>query len=78
VPTIDRTTKAALVAIAVGLWMNVGVSLLHPSPASAQSMTEQQLDNILEAVRDTSLATGRIELDLLRLSDGTCSNHKLC
>ena len=49
----DRTTKAALVTIALGLWMNIAVSVFHPTPVSAQSSAEltllQTIDNDIKA-----------------------------
>lgn len=34
---LDRTTKILLGVIAIGIWLNVGVSVLRPSSAIAQS-----------------------------------------
>jgi hypothetical protein len=33
---MDKTTKLLLAAIAVGLWANVGMSVLKPEPVFAQ------------------------------------------
>ena len=49
VDMIDRTTKVLLLAIAVGLWMNVASTWLQPVPVqaeAAQGMSEYYLQSI--------------------------------
>ena len=68
---VDRTTKILLALIAVGLWANAVLPLLHPKVAAAQN---SQLESI-----DTSLS--RIYHDVHNLADiedGTCRNTKIC
>jgi hypothetical protein len=62
---IDRTTKAVLVAIALGLWMNVGSQWLRPTPVFAQS----------EEIRDT---VNEIRRTLNAVANGVCVNAKIC
>jgi hypothetical protein len=64
-PTIDRTTKAVLVTIALGLWVNIGVSILRPLPAVAQS---SEITSALQAIQH----------DLHAISVGLCLNDKIC
>ena len=63
--TIDRTTKAVLVTIALGLWVNIGVSVLRPLPAVAQS---SEITNLLQEIQN----------DVFDLAEGSCANHKIC
>jgi hypothetical protein len=59
---VDRTTKALLLAIALGLWMNVAHQWL--SPAVLRADAESDI---------TAIAT-----DLHRIFKGTCLNDKIC
>ena len=63
----DKTTKALLLAIAIGLWANVASQWLRPVTAHAQSET---------TLRNITL--GNIENDLHRIYKGTCLNSKIC
>ena len=65
-PTLDRTTKALLLAIAVGLWANVLSGWLQPVSASAQGLSSLE-----------SIATD-IQSNVGRISRGTCTNSKIC
>ena len=44
---VDRTTKALLLAIAVGLWVNVTSSWLRPVPVMAEAAAAQVGDYYL-------------------------------
>ena len=61
---IDRTTKALLLAIALGLWVGLAEAWLRPTPVEAQAWTQR---------RD---APGAGAVDLI--ANGTCLNVKLC
>jgi len=58
----DRTTKALLFAIALGLWMNVAGAWLRPVPVYAQVES-----HLLEIVHEVG-----------RIARGTCPNKKIC
>ena len=61
--TTDRTTKALLLAIALGLWANVAGDWLKPV------VVEAQADNgMLLFIQD----------DLQKISTGRCKNSKIC
>lgn len=60
--TTDRTTKALLLAIALGLWMNVAGDWLRPVVVQAQ-------DHIY---------LPEIASDLRKIARGTCSNQTIC
>ena len=45
----DRTTKIILAAIALGLWANVALPLLRPTPARA---ADYEVTEILNAVNN--------------------------
>ena len=69
---VDRTTKLLLLAIAVGLWMNVASQWLRPVPVHAAVETAQD---------DLTM----ISADLIRIGNlvnsiwmGTCPNPKIC
>jgi hypothetical protein len=62
----DRTTKALLLAIAIGLWANVLTAFLRPEPVKAQG------------VADLLSVAQSLELQVSRISRGTCSNNKIC
>lgn len=48
--TTDRTTKALLLAIALGLWANVAGDWLKPVVVEAQSNELRQIRNDLGAI----------------------------
>ena len=48
--TTDRTTKALLLAIALGLWVNVAGDWLKPVVVEAQSMEIRQIQNSVAAI----------------------------
>lgn len=58
----DKITKSLLAAIAVALWMIAVNPWLRPMPVSAQDR------------RDLS----QIESYLRQISNGTCTNSKIC
>lgn len=60
---IDRTTKALMLAIALGLWMNVASQWLKPTPVHAQ---------------DAAGLLASIESDVRRIARGTCTNARIC
>lgn len=60
----DRTTKALLAAIALGLWLNVLGDWMRPTPVSAAE--EQSRD-----IRDIANDVGAI-------ATGLCLNQKIC
>lgn len=62
---IDRTTKALLLAIAIGLWMNVATQWLRPVPVQAQTA---------QVARDVA----RIASDVNAIWGGICVNGKIC
>jgi len=61
---VDRTTKLLLLAIAVGLWMNVATPWLRPVPVHAEVETAQDFGNIERYVR--------------LIANGICINPKIC
>jgi len=61
----DRLTKIALVAIALGLWVNLAVTLLRPTPLMAQDAT-------------LALRIANIERDVGGIYNGLCPNSKIC
>jgi len=63
---IDRTTKLLLLAIAIGLWMNVGSQWLRP--VSVHAAVEQLQSSDLR----------NIENNLSAISFGLCLNAKIC
>ena len=67
---IDRTTKALVFAIAVGLWMNVASTWLQPVPVRAEAAASQTylMERFLRS----------IDGELGRISRGVCSNGKIC
>jgi type III secretory pathway component EscS len=64
---IDRTSKILLSLIALGLWANLALYLVHPLPAIAQAQTQTQ-DRTLQI----------IARDLAAIAGGNCSNQKIC
>lgn len=59
--TNDRTTKAILIAIALGLWMNIAVAVFRATPAVAQSNSAEltALQTIDTDIKAGTTATGR-------------------
>jgi hypothetical protein len=64
---IDKTTKLLLCVIALGLWINIAVSLIKP----VQVKAAPDVDDIERLVKS-------MESDLSRIQRGTCSNGKIC
>jgi len=62
----DRTTKALLFAIALGLWVNVASNWLRPAELSAQNTARIQSD-----VAD-------IAADVNSIASGLCLNSNIC
>jgi hypothetical protein len=61
----DRMTKLILLAIAMGLWANAAVTVVHPASARPEpTVLENYLSDIAQA--------------LMAISSGQCANHKLC
>ncbi len=83
---IDRTTKLLLALIAMGLFLNALVPLTQPAAVHAQgAATELRLAQISNDLRQVSSHLSQISghLDQLssdtrQISNGFCSNDKLC
>ena len=75
----DRTTKLLLLAIAVGLWMNVASQWLRPVPVHAAVETAQAsaFDAIASDVSLISSRLGHIVSDVSFISAGVCLNPKI-
>ena len=70
---INRTTKALLLAIAVGLWMNVASTWLQPVPVQAEAVAQSSRD-----YRSMVSSLNSIESDLGRIQRGACLNSTIC
>ena len=70
---VDRTTKILLLAIAVGLWMNVASQWLRPVAvhAAVEQLRSSDLSDIERYLRN-------IDGDLGRIQRGTCINSTIC
>ena len=65
---VDRTTKALLLAIALGLWMNVMGSWMRPRPIqAAQSQEGLSLTYLMQ-----------IHGYVNGIANGLCLNSKIC
>jgi len=67
---IDRTTKALLFAIALGLWMNVVTDWARPTPVLAQGgiFGDPQLSSINTHLQHISIDTGAMSISLRSLA----------
>jgi hypothetical protein len=65
---VDRTTKALLLLIALGLWANALAPLFRPAPVVA---ARPDLDDIERQVKD-------IAHDVHGIWGGGCANSKIC
>ncbi|MEK9808993.1 MAG: hypothetical protein VW362_00995 [Candidatus Nanopelagicales bacterium] len=72
----ERTTKALLAAIALGLWANLALSVFE-TRLQAQSGDRLQL-LMSAALTDISLATRNIDFNVERIAGGTCINRTIC
>ena len=63
----DKTTKALLLAIALGLWANVATSLIQPKALYAQQPTTVTVAGMADLAHDVKLITV-----------GLCLNSKVC
>jgi hypothetical protein len=59
---IDKTTKMLLLAIAIGLWVNVVSTWVRPTP--------------VEAAQDTTNYLHNIDTNVSRIARGVCANVK--
>ena len=64
----DRTTKLLLLAIAVGLWMNVVGQWVRPVPLQAADEIIRSQDYLIQSIAS----------DVGRIQRGTCLNSKIC
>lgn len=64
--TTDRTTKALLLAIALGLWTNVASDWLRP--VTVQAREQSELTELVLRIRNS----------LTSITDGNCVNRKIC
>lgn len=71
----DRTTKALLFAIALGLWMHIAGDWLRPTPLQAQAK-KQSLSDII-AMSDIEMHLKHISVDTSTLALGTTSSEIL-
>ena len=69
---VDRTTKILLLAIAVGLWMNVASQWLRPVAvhAAVEQLRSSDLSDIERYLRN-------IDGDLGRIQRGACINSTI-
>jgi hypothetical protein len=69
---MDRTTKVLLAAVALGLWANVGVTLLVPAQA-------QRADNLgIGPLQGIDQNVERLVGAFEKIAVGICSNRKIC
>jgi hypothetical protein len=66
---IDRTSKVLLSLIALGLWANLALYVVHPLPAIAQFQDQP---------RSQLQALEIIVHDLGAIAGGGCANQKIC
>jgi len=64
----DHLTKIALVTIALGLWVNIAITLLRPAPLMAQDAALGRMEY--------QVAT--TENEVLGIYSGSCPNEKIC
>ena len=65
---VDRTTKALLLAIALGLWMNVVGPWVRPVPVQAAA----------QDLRDIGSMVSQIQRYVGSIYRQTCLNDKIC
>ena len=70
----DRTTKALLLAIALGLWVNITGQWLTPIAIHAQGDDSR----IARALSDIESRMRSIEDEIHKIGIGNCLNSKLC
>jgi hypothetical protein len=83
---IDRSTKAILFAIALGLWINAFTTWARPVPLSAQGLSNSDIELAISSALSevkSSLSSiksdvANIESDVDDIEDGSCSNDKMC
>ncbi len=75
---IDRTTKALLFAIAVGLWVNVASSWLQPVPVRAEAAAVQDTFIMESILTNIGSDVSRIDNYVSSISYGVCLNSKIC
>lgn len=57
---LDRTTKILLGVIAIGIWLNIGVSVFKPSSAVAQSGEVGAIAGYVAAIAKGTCANQKI------------------
>jgi hypothetical protein len=59
-PMIDRTTKALLFAIALGLWLQLASTWLKPTPVHAQNIQLMEVTDDLHRIATGVCLNGKI------------------
>jgi len=76
---IDRSTKALLAAIALGLWANVASDWLKPAVVEAQANRAEQAKRLQAPADVTDHALLReIEKGVTLIATGLCPNRTIC
>ena len=71
----DRTTKLLLLAIAIGLWMNVATQWLRPVAVHAAAEVAQ---NDTRTLRNIESTVDDIHSQVSAIWGGFCANPKIC
>lgn len=76
----DRTTKALLAAIALGLWVNIADQWVRPVTVYAQDDTRVVRElRTINSTLESRLSNLESELSSLeRIARGVCPNDKIC
>lgn len=76
----DRTTKALLLAIALGLWAHVAAQWLHPVPLVAQTArgVESAIMGMNIDMNNMATVVKAIDTKLGVIENGKCGNAVIC
>ena len=76
---VDKTTKALLLAIAIGLWANIAAQWTNPVQAQDIGTTQMVigLQSIASELRSIESSVSSINSDLGRIQLGSCTNSTI-
>jgi hypothetical protein len=91
---VDRTTKALLFIVAIGLWVNLAATWFRPVTVHAQGDArivnglanlesyladiESRLASIESQIALGQITVSSLENDVGRIQRGTCTNNTIC
>lgn len=79
---IDKTTKVLLLAIAIGVWVNIGYQARRMNDdyiaSIDRSIVSTQLEEVMSRLDGVEMNTEEASESVRDIASGICINQKLC